>query len=102
MGLDFLSIKDLHGVAIFLIHDGTRLSAQRMEHLADTIKRHTRKQVIVLSVKDHDAMKLIDFYDLQGHNLALLIRDDDQLHQVWHDKEIPSGDQIAYLAEQTG
>jgi hypothetical protein len=103
MGLDFSTIKDQDGAAVYIIHDGSMQNAAQMERLASDVKGRTSKQVVVISAKDDNGRKIIDFYDLEGNsNIVLLVRDDDQIHQMWRGNEIPGADQIAYFAEQVG
>lgn len=102
MTLSFTNIQDSNGVAIYLIHDGLSQSEQRMERLARELEQYTSKQIVTLPADSPDALKITDFYDLKPSNLVLLVRDDDQLHQSWTDQEIPSADQIAFIANQAG
>jgi hypothetical protein len=102
MALSFTNIRDSQGAAIYIIHDGLSQGEQRMKRLAEELTKYTSKQIVTLEAKSPDALKIIDFYDLKPSNLVLLVRDDDQLHQVWTENEIPSADQIAYAANQVG
>lgn len=102
MGLEFTQIEDNHGAAVYVIYDGLTRSEQKMKHLADEIQKHTSKQVIPLSTHDSDAMKIIDFYDLHAGNQVLIVRDNDELHYIWSELELPAPDQIGFMANQVG
>lgn len=102
MGLDFTNIKDKPGSAVFIIHDGHVQTEANMRRLSEELTKHTDNQIVVLSIKDESARQIIDFYDLKGMNLVLIVGDDDQLHEVWADHEIPAADVIGYTVERMG
>lgn len=102
MGLEFTTIKDRHGVSIFIISDEMSRNVTKMRRLAEDVSRHTAKQVIMLTTGQEDARKIADFYDLQAGTMVLLVRDDDQLHHIWYEQQIPRAEQIAHMANQIG
>lgn len=102
MGLDFTSIKDQPGSAIYLIYDGTQVDEVKFKLLAEDISNRTDKQIVSMSIKDENAAKIISFYQLRGTHFAIIVRDDDQLHHVWSDGELFDAAQIAYFANQAG
>lgn len=102
MGLDFTGIKDEHGAAIFILHDGTEQGKNDFLRLAEEVKKHTTKQVIFLSAKDEIGSKIVRFYALKGTKFVLVVRDDDQIHGMWSDGELFNPNTIAYTAEQAG
>ncbi len=102
MGLDFTNIKDDSGCAIYLIHDGTEIDKLSFIKLAETLKKNTTKQIVIMSREEKSADSIIKFYQLRGTHFVLIVRDDDQLHHVWSDGEHFDASQIAYLANQAG
>ena len=102
MGLDFTTIKDKPGSAIYLIHDGTQVDEMKFKVLADDMSKRTDKQVVTMSMNDENASKVINFYQLRGTHFVIIVRDDDQLHHVWSDGELFDAAQIAYFANQAG
>ena len=102
MGLDFTTIKDHAGSAIYLIHDGTENGKLTFESLAEDLKTRSKKQIIILSSDEENGKEIIEFYQLRGNQFVLIVRDDDQLHHVWSDGERFDASQIAYTAEQAG
>lgn len=102
MGLDFTNIKDHHGSAIYLIHDGSEKNRMEFEELAEDLKRRSKKQVVLMSADDQNGDNIIKFYQLKGSGFVLVVRDDDQLHHVWSDGELFDASKIAYTAEQAG
>ena len=102
MALDFTKLKDQHGAAIFLIHDGTERVKEEFETLAADIGRRTKKQIIELNVREAPGSEIVKFYGLRGSRFVLIVRDDDQLHHVWSDGERFDASHIAYTAEQAG
>ena len=102
MGLDFTDIPDREGAALYFIHDGHSRSQAAMAKLAEEVSRNTSKQVVILSATDTDARRIIEFYHLQGSNMVLIIRDDDQLQHMWQQNETPQAEHIAYIANQIG
>lgn len=102
MGLDFTNIADREGAALYFIHDGQSRGQAAMAKLADEVSRNTNKQIIILSATDSDARRIIEFYHLQGSNMILIIRDNDQLQHMWQQNETPQAEHIAYIANQVG
>ena len=102
MALDFLSLKDRQGVAIFLISDGMTRNQQGMTRLSEELTLKTNYQIIELSTGDSDAKKIFDFYDLKSGNHILLIGDTDELLHAWVGNELPNASQIAHIANQVG
>lgn len=102
MGLDFTTIKDQIGSAIFLIHDGTDRDKEKFNQLAESLRTRSNKQIIVMSSDENNAQKIVSFYKLRGTHFVLIVRDDDQLHHVWFDGDNFDASQILYIAEQAG
>lgn len=102
MGLSFTNIKDVHGGCLILIHGTTTASLNQFQELFDEIGSKTDKQVVLLSAKDQDASKIIQFYQLRGSHFALIIRDDDQLYKVWSDGEKLDAGEIIFYLNQVG
>lgn len=102
MGLDFTSIKDHPGSALYFIFDGTERDKNKFSSLMQDVQRKTRKQCLLLDIKDKDSRKIINFYQLRGTHFVLLVGDNDQLHHVWSDGEHFDASKIAYTAERMG
>lgn len=104
MGLEFTSIPDREGAAIYFICDGTPQGEQELRTIYDELAtQHLRAQLVwVGDTRSHDARKIIDFYDLKGSKFVLIVRDNDQLHHVWSDGERFDPARIAYVARQAG
>ena len=102
MALDFTTIKDEPGSAIFMLHAGTEMDKSDFERLAADVRTRTRKQIILLPVNETIGRSIIEFYQLRGTHFILIVRDDDQLHHVWSDGERFDASHIAYTAEQAG
>ncbi|MDQ2973483.1 MAG: hypothetical protein M3Q79_03320 [bacterium] len=102
MALDFTKIKDEPGSAIIMLHDGTTRGQREFERLAAQIQKRTKKQLVLLSVKDSVGHSIVSFYGLRGTKFVLIVRDDDQLHHHWTDGNIFDPSEIAYSAEQAG
>lgn len=102
MGLDFTTIHDMPGSAIYFIHDSTDRVRLEFERLMDEVSRRTKKQLVLLSSKEKNGADVVRFYNLHGTKFVLVVRDDDQLHHVWSDGERFDASQIAYTAEQAG
>lgn len=102
MGLDFTTIKDRHGSAIYFIHDGSDKDRIHFEKLAEEIEHRTKKQTVVMSKDEKNAMDIIKFYQLKGTHFVLIVRDDDQLHHYWSNGDHFDASHIAFLANQVG
>lgn len=102
MGLDFTTIKDQPGSAIYIIYDGTEVDKQKFEMLTKDLSERTKLQIVFMSIDDPNATEIIKFYQLKGSHFVLIVRDDDQLHHVWSDGENFDASIIAYTANQAG
>lgn len=102
MGLEFTTIKDAPGAAIYFISDGTEADGKIFSQLAADVSSRSKLQCIVLNVKDKNAGAILDFYDLKGTHFVIIVRDNDELHHVWSDGERFDVGQIVYFAEQAG
>ena len=104
MGLDFTSIPDRHGAALYILHTSSTLELQNFERLADDIRKangHSR-QVVILDAKTPDGEKVRDFYDIMPEQLpaVFIVRDDDSLAQLWLATQAPTASDIAYQLNQ--
>ncbi len=102
MGLEFTTIKDMPGAAIYFISDGTEVDKKMFHQLAADVSSRSKLQCIVLEIKDKNAAAILDFYDLRGTHFVIIVRDNDELHHVWSDGERFDASQILYYAEQAG
>ena len=102
MALDFSGVRDEPGSAIYFMHDGTPDGEKWMAGLMTEVMEHTKKQCVMFDIKGPEGRKIVDFYDLRGTHMVVIIRDDDQLHKVWADGERFDAGQIAYVAERAG
>ncbi len=102
MGLDFTSIPDKTGAALYILHTGSMLEAERLEHLRDEISRTDNHQVVLVDVTTADGEKIRDFYDITADQLpvAMIIADDDSIAQQWSGDAIPAADVITYQLDQ--
>ncbi len=101
MALDFTTIKDAEGPAVYLLHDGSHSQQRRLEEIADKIRAHRSKlQTVVISVRDPNGDKLQSFYSLPSAELPhiLVVRDNDELAYHWSGQHIPTIDVIIHTA----
>lgn len=102
MALDFTGIRDERGAAIYFLHDDTPIGEHAFKKLMAGVKEQCENQCVMMSIKDQAARKIVDFYDLKGTQIVIIVRDDDQLHHVWSDGERFDADRIAYSARRAG
>ncbi|MCA9333109.1 hypothetical protein KDA00_04540 [Candidatus Saccharibacteria bacterium] len=103
MGLDFLEdIVDEEGAAIYLIHDGGGYQERRLTEYSEELKKLTRKQVIVFSMRERDGAQLADFYNILEEQLPaiIIVRDTDELAAEWYGLDLPQPDQVVFEADQ--
>lgn len=102
MGLDFTTIADHHGAALYILTGGSMFDKQKFERMSQEITKHTSHQVVLLDVKTPDGEKIRDFYDIMPERLpvVLVVRDDDSLAHMWSSTEIPSPDVISHHLKQ--
>jgi hypothetical protein len=102
VGLSFTHIADRHGLAIYLLHNGTHTQEQAMKRLAaDITARIPEKQIVILSARSQDGERVRDFYDLDPMALpyVLLVRDNDQLAHFWQGPHIPNPEHVIHSAQ---
>jgi hypothetical protein len=100
MGPDRNSAVDLQGDAIYFIYDGTERDKSIMERLLSHLERRTRKQLVLVSARDHEGQRIIQHFHLHGTRFVLIIRKDLALHHMWTDGDHFDAPHIAYMAEQ--
>lgn len=103
MGLDFTSIPDHEGAALYILHTRSSREIERLERLVGDVAKETTHQAVLIDIKTPDGEKVRDFYDLPIEQLpvALIVRDDDSLAQHWYGDYIPTAKDIAYHLRQT-
>jgi hypothetical protein len=104
MGLDFTSIGDKTGAALYFIHTPNTLEIESLTRLAEDIRQQTPHQVVLIDVNTPDGENIRDFYDIMPEQLpvALIVRDDDSVAQMWSGEEIPTtASDIAFQLDQT-
>ena len=102
MGLDFTSIPDRDGAALYILHTGNTLEIQNFQHLADEIATTDNHQVILVDISTPDGEKIRDFYDITPEQLpvAMIVNDDDSIATQWAGQAIPAADVIAFQLRQ--
>ena len=100
MGLDFTSIPDREGAAIYLMHNAGIEQQRQMEHLAEQLRGSTDAQLEIIDGSSSDGRQIEQFYDLAPDNYpyVLIVRDDDELVAQWGGSEQPTAEQIAFTA----
>lgn len=104
MGLDFTSIPDSEGAALYILHTGNTRELGRFQRLADDVAKETTHQVALIDVNSAEGENVRDFYDIMPEQLpaALIIRDDDSIAHQWLGEYIPtSASDIVYHLRQT-
>ncbi len=104
MGLDFTSIPDREGVALYIIHDGSSQEEQRWKEFVNRLQGMTQAQIVVMNSRDQDAQKIHEFYGLEDTEIPVLlaVRDDDQIAYKWGGMAVPPEEEIAHLLEEVG
>jgi 3-deoxy-D-manno-octulosonic-acid transferase len=103
MGLDFTSIPDKEGSALYIIHNPSVTEERRFEELKKEINQSSPEaQVVLLDISTADAEQVRDFYDIMPESIptAFIIADDDTLQHQWYGEDIPSADVICYHLSQ--
>lgn len=103
MGLDFTSIKDNDGAAVYIIYNPSLSEARRFEEFKkEVLGSQPNAQVVLLDITSGDAEQVRDFYDIDPESLpaVLVIADDDTLQYQWYGAEIPAVDVVCYHLSQ--
>jgi hypothetical protein len=54
----------------------------------------------MISARDDDGRRIIQYYHLRGSHFVLLVRGNDELHHMWTDGDHIEASHIAHMAEQ--
>lgn len=103
MGLDFLTeIVDEEGAAIYLLHDGGGYQERRMTDFMNDLKKLTKREIEIFSIRNGDGAQLADFYDILEEKLPaiLIVRDSDELAAEWYGLDLPRPEEVTYQADQ--
>jgi sigma54-dependent transcription regulator len=104
VGLDFVSVKDQHGAALYILHHPNVTESRRFERLkTDIVQARPNAQVELFDVSRPDGERIRDFYDIMPESLpsAFIIADDDTLLHHWQGSHIPGADTICHYLSQT-
>jgi arginine repressor len=103
MGLDFTSIPDKEGAALYMLHNGNSIVLQQLTRLKDEIAATSQHQVVLVDVHTPDGEQIRDFYNINADSLPVLmiIADDDSILYQWSGSSIPTnGSDIVYQLNQ--
>jgi hypothetical protein len=103
MGLDFTSIPDREGAALYILHTGNTLDLERLTRLQAEIANEANHQIVLVDVNTADGEQIRAFYAIELESLPVLmiIGDDDSILYQWDSSSIPNnGSDIAYQLNQ--
>lgn len=104
MGLDFTSIRDREGAALYMLHTGNSVDLERLTRLKDDLAAaQDTHQVVLIDVQTPDGEKICEFYDIPLEQLpvAIIVQDDDSIAMRWDGNNIPeSAADVAYQLNQ--
>ncbi len=92
MGLDFTSIADKDGAALYALHNGSHQDTQTFTRLKEDIAKQTGHQIVLIDVNTPDGENVRDFYDILPEQLpaVFIVRDDDSIANLWLGSNIPT------------
>lgn len=92
MGLDFTSIPDREGAALYVLHNGNTVAVQRLTRLKDEITAASSHQVVLVDVNTPDGKNICEFYQINADSLpvAMIVADDDTIPYQWSGDAIPT------------
>lgn len=104
MGLDFTSIPDREGVALYVIHDGSVQEEQRWKEYIEHLNSMCGAQTVIMSIRDNDAKKIMEFYGIEETEIpvALAVQDDDEIAYKWAGISMPNQEEVTHLLDQVG
>lgn len=97
MALEFTSIPDRHGPAVYILHNHSARLAAQFTRLAEEIDALTpdETQVCLLEPSRGDGLAVKEFYGLTVFPVVMIILDDDTVYQMWV-SDIPRPDEVSY------
>lgn len=100
MALEFTSIPDRNGPAIYLLGDGSTQTKMTLVELGDQIDQATpdETQVVYLDPNSGDGLSVKEFYAIETLPCTMIIMDDDTMPYQWHG--LPRPDEITYALSQ--
>lgn len=99
MGLEFTHMSDQRGAGIYILYDGSVTQERAVTVLAKEINdKQKGQQITLLSVRDHNAQQILQFYGLSASACPhiLVIADDDRVLHAWSGPQLPSIDHVSY------
>lgn len=102
MTLDFTSIPDRQGPAVYLL--GLPPNEEALRRLGQEVVATTggSAQVTYLDSTSADGIRVAEFYDIAIESLPaiLIVQDDDTLYQSWTGMDLPAADVVAHYINQ--
>ena len=105
MGLEFTTIPDREGPAIYLL--GNRSHENTLTKLGEAVDATTPEetQTVYIDIDSGNGAQVAEFYGYTREQLpvVMIVQDDDTIYQVWQGIDLPAADVIAhYLNQLTG
>lgn len=101
MALEFTTIPDREGPAVYIFSDGTTQSEQLLKQLGEEVDKLTQEttQVVFLDHTRGDGLATKEFYGLTTFPCILIVMDDDTIPQQWNGA-LPRADEVSYAISQ--
>lgn len=101
MALEFTTIPDRTGPAIYIIGDGTIDMENRLKQLGEEADKLTEDetQVVYLDPNSREGQDVKAFYGIEQLPIILIVMDDDTIPYQWTGS-LPRPDEIAYTLSQ--
>ena len=101
MALEFTSIPDRTGPAVYVFGDGTTQVNQQLMELGNAIDRLTpdETQVAFLDQSHGDGLSVKEFYGLTDFPCVMIVMDDDTVPYQWT-LTLPQPDEVSYALSQ--
>lgn len=98
MALDFTTIADRIGPAVYIIGDGAFDMEHRLKQLGEDIDKLTEDetQVVYLDPNSQDGQAVKEFYSLGTLPVILIVMDDDTVPHQWVGSSLPRPDEVSY------
>lgn len=102
MTLDFTSIPDRQGPAVYLLGLPPNEEALRQLGQEITVATAGAAQVVYLDSASADGIQVSEFYDVTIESLpaVLIVQDDDALYQSWTRSNLPAADVVTHYINQ--
>ena len=101
MALEFTSIPDRDGPAIYILTSGSSQLEDQLTKFGEEVDALTpdETQVCLLDPNSGDGLSIKEFYSLTTFPVIMIVMDDDTIYHLWTE-DVPQPSEVSYYLSQ--